>query len=230
MIRPQVCDVAHFNPIDFAKVKAAGIVGVILKASQGVGMTDPTFVARREQAKAHGLLVGRYSFASGDNAVAHAKHFLSVGGKPDEDELVALDFEDNPHSQMSAQQAWDFMREVEQSTGRMCWLYGSNRIPNLITPLCHHSATAAEYFAARPLWLAQYRTGLGDVSLDELKKHIRVPPPWKDWTLLQYTGDGIGRQPHGVDGLKPGADLDVFNGTEEELRAAWAGQPLKQAA
>jgi GH25 family lysozyme M1 (1,4-beta-N-acetylmuramidase) len=226
MIRPVVADMAHFNPVDFAKFAASGGVGVILKASQGVGVTDPTFVARRELAKAAGLLVGRYSFATGDDPVAHAKHFLSVGGKPYDDELCDLDFEDNPHSPMSGQQAYDFMREVEDHTGRKCWVYGGNRIFEQITPLCQRNSQAADYFKARPLWLCQYKTGLGAIELAALKPHIRVPAPWNDWTLLQYTGDGVGPLPHTAAGLENGADLNAFDGSDDALRAAWAGAAL----
>jgi len=226
MITPKVADIAHFNPVNFAKIKAAGIRGVIHKASQGVGMTDSQFVSRRNQAHAEGLLFGRYSFATADDPVAHARHFLAVGGKPDDDELCDLDFEDNPKSPMSGQQAWDFMRAVEDQIQRHCWIYGGNRIFEHITPLCVKNSAAAEFFKARPLWLCQYKTGLGAIELAELKKHIRIPPPWDDWTLLQYTGDGVGPLPHTVDGLEHGADLNAFDGTDDELAAIWAGKPI----
>src|SRR5262249_33591515 len=140
-------------------------------------------------------------------------------------------YEDNPHSPMSAQQAWDFMREVEQRAGRMCWIYGGNRIAEHISPLCHSSSAAADYFKARPLWLCQYKTGLpAGIDLPELKKHIRVPAPWSGFTLLQYTGDGIGPLPHTVNGLENGADLNVFDGTADQLAGLWAGASLKAAA
>lgn len=227
MIQPIVADMAHFNPVDFAKIKAAGIRGVIHKASQGVGVTDQMFVPRRAQAKAAGLLFGRYSFATADDPVAHAKHFLAVGGRPDDDELTCLDFEDNPHSPMSGRQAYDFMRAAEDITGRLCWIYGGNRIAAHITPLAASSSAIADYFKARPLWLCQYKTGLGDVDLAALNKHIRVPAPWDRWTLLQYTGDGVGPLPHSVPGLENGADLNAFDGSDDALAAVWAGAAVR---
>ena len=226
MIKPVVADMAHFNPVNFTEIKAAGIVGVIHKATQGVGVTDHQYAARRPVAEAAGLLWGAYSFATGDDPAANAKHFLAVA-RPDAKTLLCLDFEDNPHSPMSGQQAYDFMRAVEDATSRLCWIYGGNRVREHITPLCEKSSALADYFKARPLWLCQYKTGLpAGIDLAELKKHIRVPGPWHDWTLLQYTGDGVGPLPHTVPGLEKGADLNAFDGTDDALRAVWAGAPI----
>jgi hypothetical protein len=44
--------------------------------------------------------------------------------------------------------------------------------------------------------------------------------------LLQYTGDGVGPLPHTAPGLENGADLNAFDGTDDALRAAWAGGAL----
>jgi lysozyme len=225
MIIPKVADMAHFNPVNFTQIKAAGIVGVIHKATQGVGMTDDQYARRRAAAGAVGIKWGAYSFATGDDARAHAHHFLQAAA-PDAETLCCLDYEDNPKSPMSAMQAWMFMQEVEQATGRLCWIYGGNRVAEYIAPLCVKSSAAADYFKARPLWLCQYKTGLGAIELAALKKHIRVPAPWDDWTLLQYTGDGVGPLPHTVTGLENGADLNAFDGSDEELAAIWAGEKI----
>lgn len=226
MIHPVVADMAHFNPVDFARIAAAGVIGVIHKATQGVGVADARYAARRPLAAAAGLKWGAYSFATGDDARAHARHFLQVAA-PDADTLCCLDYEDNPHSPMSAMQAWVFMQEVEAATGRLCWIYGGNRISEHVTPLANANAAIGDYFKARPLWLCQYKTGLpAGIDLAALKKHIRVPAPWDDFTLLQYTGDGVGPLPHSVPGLETGADLNAFDGTDEELAAAWAGEAI----
>jgi lysozyme len=229
MIAPVVADLAHFNTINFAKVKAAGIHGVIHKATQGIGMTDPQYAQRRDLAMSTGVWWGAYSFATADAPKDHVAHFLNVA-KPDAQTLMCLDFEDNPKSPMSGAQAYEFMERVEQDIGRMCWIYGGNRILEQITPLCQRSSATADYFAARPLWLCQYKNGLGDVTLEQLNAHIHVPGPWKDYTLLQYAADGSGPPPHNVDGLEPNADLNAFDGPIESLQALWPGPPIPQAA
>src|SRR5689334_2383175 len=108
MLHPVVADMAHFNTVNFSAIKEAGILGIIHKATQGIGVTDQMYARRRAAARETGLLWGAYSFATGDNAQAHAKHFLEAA-TPDSGTLCCLDFEDNPHSPMSGQQAWDFM-------------------------------------------------------------------------------------------------------------------------
>jgi lysozyme len=223
-LNPTVHDLAHFNTIDFRKFQAAGGQGIIHKASQGVGMVDDQYAGRRALAAAAGLLWGAYHFNGGGVATAEAAHFLSLA-KPDANTLCALDYEGSP-SPMSAQGAWDFMRTVEDATGRLCWIYGGDQIMARITPLAEANSAAADFFAARPLWLCQYKTGLGNVDLAGLKSHIHVPAPWTNWTLLQYTDGNVGPLPHTMPGCDTQADLNVFAGTPEELAAIWAGAAL----
>ena len=59
----------------------------------------------------------------------------------------------------------------------------------------------------------------------ELFRAIAPLAPWTKNYLIQYTGDGVGPQPHTVQGLQNGADLNAFNGTREDLLAAWPGAP-----
>ena len=215
MITPVVADMNHNNPVDFGKLAAAGCVGVILKARQGIGFTDLAFLSRRDAARAAGLKVGAYDFATHDDAVENARDFLATTGV-DSDLSYWLDFEDNRASQMTADQAKVFMTTVDQAVGFACGIYGGNRIFEQITD-------ADPWWADHPLWLCQYKTdpSLRDADLAALKPHIRVPPPWTTWFLLQYTGDGVGPLPHTMPGLENGADLNAFDGTADQLRGAW---------
>ena len=49
-----VIDVSHYDNVsqDFVTTAKAGIVAVILKATQGTGFVDPTFLSRVAEAKA----------------------------------------------------------------------------------------------------------------------------------------------------------------------------------
>lgn len=218
-IVPVVADFNHNNTVDFAKLAGAGCVGVILKARQGIGFEDPAFRARRDAARAVGIKVGAYDFATHDDATDNAADFLKTTGI-DRDLSYWLDFEDNRASQMTADQAGDFLDAVDQATGRACGIYGGNRIFEQITD-------DDPWWALHPLWLCQYKTdaSLRNTDLAGLKPHIRIPPPWKSWFLLQYTGDGIGPNPHTMPGLENGADLNAFDGTPDQLRAAWLLPP-----
>src|SRR5258708_29836001 len=96
--KPLVIDIYYGDQVqDFAQTKAFGIVGVIHKASEATGFTDKLYAARRKLATDLHLKWGAYHFFHGTEPVAEADHFLSVA-EPDADTLVALDWEDVPHS------------------------------------------------------------------------------------------------------------------------------------
>jgi len=61
------------------------------------------------------------------------------------------------------------------------------------------------YFKRFPLWIAAYNTIAP-----------KVPDPWSDWTLWQFTDNGDGTK-YGVESKN--IDLNYFNGTEDEFRA-----------
>lgn len=65
-------------PIDWPKVKAAGVQGVLIKATQGDWYVNPDFRADAEGALAQGLLVGAYHFAEPGSSTVEiqAQYFL----------------------------------------------------------------------------------------------------------------------------------------------------------
>jgi lysozyme len=209
MIHPVVSDLNHANTINFTKIKSAGILGIIHKATEGM-WRDPAYKSRRSAAEAMEFLWGAYDFATGGGVEANVNNFFDAA-QPDDKTLMCLDFEDNSHSEMSAAQAREFLDRVDQRLGRACWIYGGNRIRE-------HIPQDDLWWAQHPLWLCQYKLIEVD-SLEELDKHINVPPPWTDYTLLQYTGDGFGPRPHTVDGLEDGADLNAYGG--DSLADVW---------
>lgn len=83
----------HNNEPDWAALKAGGIAGVILKASEGTSFADPVFAAWRAAAHAAGLAVGLYGFADLGSAAAEAAWFARVIGSLQPGEFVGLDEE-----------------------------------------------------------------------------------------------------------------------------------------
>lgn len=215
-LSPLVADVNHANPVDLQKFAAAGGVGVIHKATQG-SFVDKAYGARRDQARAAGLEWGAYDFNTGDPVKDQVARFIQTA-QPDFRMSLWLDFEDNRASQMTLAQAREFLGRVDQILGRPCGIYSGNRIKELLQ---HATANDGEFFGAHPLWLCQYKIGHADIELEALNGIISLPDFWTKYFLLQYTGDGIGPQPHTMPGLENGADLNVFDGTPAELRAAW---------
>src|SRR5271154_1174616 len=92
-----VIDLSHFNTrVDFSSARADGILGVILKGTQGTDYIDPTYAGRQVLARHAGLLTGAYHFGTGTAGGADQANYFLQSIKPDPTTLVALDFEKNP--------------------------------------------------------------------------------------------------------------------------------------
>jgi lysozyme len=212
-------DVHKTDPLaDFNALANAGIWGMIHKATQGLGISDPAYAKRVKYARsiAQPMLTGAYHFNTGDTISGQVNHFFDVV-QPDALTLMALDFEDNRASQMSLSQAAQFLQLADQKLGRPVWLYGGNRPKEL---LANASAEVRATFGKRPWWLCQYAAT--PVILD----YNRKPMPWSNWTLWQYTGDGVGPAPHSLPGIvTQGIDINRFVGSRDDLVTVWTGQP-----
>lgn len=113
-----VIDLSHFNQVtSLEEIQQGGIVGVIHKATEGTNWSDPTYAGRKQQALAAGLWWSAYHFGVNEDGTAQAQYFLSIV-KPGPQDLLALDFEENPSSQMTIAKAEQFVTEVYNQTGR----------------------------------------------------------------------------------------------------------------
>jgi lysozyme len=203
--KPIVIDIYHGDVVvDFAKVKAAGIVGVIHKASQGTGMVDQSYATRRRLALAAGLAFGAYHFMSLEDGAAQAEHFLSVADA-DAETLVALDWENVGSAEPSAYQARAFLETVQDKLGRRAKIYSGNVAKEQIQG-------KDEFFAAHDLWLCEYGSAW------------RVQASWSRPWLWQNNGDSYGPGPHRIPGINGLCDNNciVDPMTVDELLASWA--------
>lgn len=223
-IIPNVCDIYHGNPVNFTEIAANGIWGCVHKAHQGIGYGDPAYQGRQVAAKMVGLLWAAYDFSTGDNVADNVKTFLSYANLAPEDG-ACLDFEDNSVSEMTGDQAYEFLDRVCQARGTACWIYGGSRIRELID---QQDPDWIEMAKVAPLWQSRY-IGLQPEDNSELFREINPIPPWTTNFMIQYTGNSEGPLPHTILGLQNGADLDVFNGTRDQLAAAWPGMAVTMA-
>src|SRR5678815_95775 len=200
-----IVDISHHNGnIDLQLAKADGIIGVIHKATQGTTGVDPMYQTNRAKAAAAGLLWGAYHFATGDDPVAQAQHFLEIVGTFD-NTLLVLDLEANPTGpSMSLNNARAFVTQVNQVAGRFPGLYSGSYIKEML------GSNKDPVLAQCWFWLAQYGP------------NAVVPANWATWTMWQYTDGASGPQPHQVNGIGH-CDRDKFNGTEDQLRTLWQG-------
>jgi GH25 family lysozyme M1 (1,4-beta-N-acetylmuramidase) len=205
---PIVVDLSHHNRVtSFVQAFNAGVRGIIHKATTGADGRDDQYRGRRQPALDAGLLWGAYHWGNGDPVKQQVDNFLETA-QPNEHTLVALDFEQDLHSQMTLQGAREFLEEIEQRLGRRAVLYSANTIKGAL------GTKQDAFFGSHRLWLAQY----GPTPKTQLS--------WPTYWLWQYTDGTAGPQPRsapGIPGNSAGAiDCDHFAGTEEELREQWA--------
>ena len=202
-----IVDLSHHNEaVDFVKMKADGIVGVIHKATQGLRYVDKSYASRRRKAVDCGLLWGAYHFGVGADGSDQAQFFLKVT-KPDQHTLLVLDYEPNlTGPTMALDQAREFVEHVAEATGRWPGLYSGHLIKEQLGGVTPPDRQLSKCF----LWLAQYNG----------PKPLNIPSTFKTWTFWQYTDGVHGPEPHRVDGVGL-CDRNKFNGSLARLRKLW---------
>jgi lysozyme len=207
MLKPVVIDLSHHNAnVDFARIRADGVAGVIHKATQGTGFVDKKYAPRRPDAEAAGLLWGAYHFGTGDDVDAQVSHFLDTV-KPDGSFVLVLDFEKNttpPMNSMSLDQAKDFLTAIEQQTGQQPVLYTGSFLTD------SSGSAAIPDIAQYRVWWARYSNA----------PHLHAT--WPNFWLWQYSDGRNGQQQNEVDGVGP-CDCNTFDGDETALRNSWVG-------
>lgn len=200
-----VIDISHHNGnVNLAKAASdGGILGVIIKATQGQSGSDPMYKTNRKKTVDAGLLRGAYHFGTSSDGVKQADNFLSVVSAAGDDPkkvLLVLDFESNPAGpSMNLEEARSFVSHIKDQTGRFPGFYSGHDIKAAL------GSNKDPILSQCWFWLAQY----GPTPV--------VPPNWPTWTMWQYTDGAFGPQPHDVPGVGR-CDRDKFNGTEAALR------------
>lgn len=200
MLNCLVVDLSHHNTVtSFERLYAAGVRGVIHKATQGINDVDPTYKERRQAALNAGLLWGAYHFADCSDAVAQVRHFLTVAA-PDDNTLMALDYEPYGSATMSIGQARTFIEHLDLLIKRKTVLYSGNLIKETLKD------DPDGWWSSHPLWLAEYGP------------HMYLPNAWKQAFLWQYSDGKINVQGD-VDGVTGEVDRNAYLGND--LNADW---------
>lgn len=202
-------DIASYQKgIDLSKVPCDF---VIVKATQGATYINPDFRRAVEQALSLGRLIGVYHYASGQNVVAEAMHFIRQVGPYIGKAILALDWEADQNSKFAVA-AWakEFLAIVQNETG--------------IAPLIYMSKSIARGYnwcdicRKNPLWAAQYAN---------YNPTAYQADPWTDkygwgaWTkptIYQYSSAGI------LPGYNGKLDLDLAYLTREEWQRLAGGK------
>ena len=179
-----------------------------VKASEGVGYTNPYFAQQYNGSYGVGMIRGAYHFALPDRSsgATQADYFVDNGGGWSADGLTlpgALDIEWNPYGatcygySAAGLVGWiqDFSNEYQARTGRWPVIYTAASWWSQCT------GNLGDFTANSPLWVARYAADPGT-----------LPYPWGYYTFWQYADSGT----------FPG-DQDVFNGAYDRLQALAIG-------
>ncbi len=211
-------DVSYWNAgIDWPKVRATGQRFVFVKATEGDFYSDPSFEANWSGAKSAGLLRGAYHFfRSNVDAKKQATRFINyVQSTNDSGELSpVLDIETNDGQKKDKiiERAKIWLDLVEAAFNKKPIIYsGQYFLQDYFSEAGGGPPVWAKDY---PLWLAQYPHNYTEGSLPFL------PRGWFKWTFWQYSEKGH------LNGINANVDLNVFNGTLEELYQFAGAKPV----
>jgi GH25 family lysozyme M1 (1,4-beta-N-acetylmuramidase) len=199
------------------------VAGIIHRATIGA-RKDTKYAERRAEATRLGYQWGSYHLGKPGNPITQADFYLDTV-KPSPDELIALDIEGlNPATDMSLANARRFIRRIRKKTGRYPMLYANQAVVRQIS----ESYPKDKVFSKTPLWYARFKSLVTDFPTTT----------WQTYTLWQFSSE-INCSPdhledclYRVPGTQTDMDVNVYQGTVNELRANWpfGGESGKQKA
>jgi GH25 family lysozyme M1 (1,4-beta-N-acetylmuramidase) len=204
---PLVVDIFHGDGVaSFNQAYAAGLRGVIHKATTGATGRDDEYRTRRDVAKTAGLW-GATHWGTAAPVENQVHNFLEWA-EPDAQTLVALDFERDDGNQMTLSGAREFLTLINTKLSRKAVLYSGDTIKTAL------GKTVDAFFGSHRLWLAQY----GNSPI--------VQNSWQNYWLWQYTdgesGPGCKAVPGLIGDAKHRLDCNHFAGTANDLAEQWA--------
>ena len=206
-----VIDAYYANSIDWELLATEPrVVAIIHKATIGSKKMDPGYRSRKMEAGKRGYLWGSYHLGVAGNPEKQADYYINTV-KPAANELIALDLEDlNSARFMNANEAIRFIKQVKKRLGRYPVVYANHRNAKIISEKLKHPV-----FANTPLWYANFR---GSVN------HFPTGV-WPSYTLWQFSSEILTQK--AIPGTKFDMDVNVFNGSINDLKAKW---PLTRSA
>lgn len=209
-----VADVSDYQIAPDFQMARNELVGVIVKATEGIKgqyQSQKNYADKIAKARAAGLLVGSYHFGRPGSGVDQAKYFLDTVGTTS-GQLLALDCEGIyrnktlvPSLCMTLRGAQDFVSYIKDQTGNWPGIYCGN---DYLIPLMNGKKDGI--LSNCWLWLADYN------AAPAWPKTV-----WQNCTLWQYTGDGLGPEPHKVAGIGDNIDRNIYFAGVDELRTFW---------
>jgi lysozyme len=194
---PVCIDISHWQDFpDFNEVYAAGVKGMIHKATEGSTYIDPNRVENCANAMAAGLAISTYFWIKPGDGRAQAEFYLSVID-PVPGERVVIDYEESGCTLTTLKDAVQALLDYKQNL--KITVYSGHLLKEQL------GDKKDDYLAQHTdLWLAQYTSSEDDISWPS--------GTYPKWALWQYSETGE------VDGIDGGyVDLNEYNGSESEF-------------
>ena len=179
--------------------------GVIIKATEATGYTNPQFSAWAQWLTANKKPWGAYHFCAGADAIAEAAYFYEVVKPYTGCFVPCADYEDNA---LRRGTGWlkDFLDEFYRLSGVRCLVY------------CSQSVTQSQNFSeivrdGYQLWMAQYADYSPVYGFIDNPWHKGSVSPWSGWVMQQYTSCGV------LKGWRSYLDFDKFYGGVDDWNA-----------
>jgi GH25 family lysozyme M1 (1,4-beta-N-acetylmuramidase) len=208
MSNPIVLDISHHqpDPIDWAKLKANGTVGIIHKATEGTGHVDDKLFSRARAAMDAGLCWSTYHFLRPASDITQQIKFYLDTLDPRQGERVCLDHEDAGVSLDQLKQAVKYIRDTRPDL--QVTIYSGHVIEEQLRGACD------VYLAENTsLWTCEY----GDSTPEW------CTGTWPQWSLFQYSENET------AVGINGPVDGNKWNGTTENL-IKWFGPAGEEPA
>jgi GH25 family lysozyme M1 (1,4-beta-N-acetylmuramidase) len=201
------------NNIDWEQLATdKRVVAIIHRATIGF-RADTKYAERKVEAKKRGYKWGGYHYGKPGDPVKQADFFLETV-KPEADDLLALDLESTDGAKhMSFAEARVFINRIKEKTDRFPVVYANKEVTEAIT----NQYGADDLFSKTALWYARFRRRVTDFTAGT----------WKTYTLWQFSCemncDAANRSSclYTVPGTEYDMDVNVFNGTIEQLKREW---------
>lgn len=191
-------DVSYYQgAIDWPRVARAGMRFAFIRVSDGSRTLDVRFGSNWSAARRAGVMRGAYQyFRPDDNPIAQADLLIDALTRDRGELPPVIDVETT-----GGKPAAEVVARVRQWVDRVRRRLGVEPIVYTGPDFWRFGAGGAD-LTSQPLWLAHYTSACPS-----------VPAPWTRWTFWQSSDRGQ------VPGIDTPVDLDVFAGTEDELRA-----------
>ena len=215
-------DVSYWDAgIDWPKVRATGQRFVFVKATEGNTYQDPTYDDNWFGAKSAGLLRGAYHFfhcnidpkKQADNFINYVKSFNDNGELAP---VLDLETHDNVKKEKIIPAVKTYLDLIEAAFGKKPIIYSGYFF--LQDYLSEAGGGPPMWAKDYPLWIAQYPNQYTP-GMSPL-----LPRGWFKWTIWQYSEKGV------INGINADVDLNLFNGTLEELYKFAGAQPVVAAS